>query len=401
MNLKIQYESFAVFFILIIFVSYQFLPPAISMAITVLAIGLFFNSSRSSNLYLLKLTMPLLLIPFIAMAGLFENRSIYNIAKDIWYFVNPIIIIFAGFYVGSKVRNKDRLIWLVISLGLFLSIKFIYDYNTIGFSGANDYKAIRDEVGKSSYLSVFALVFIIEKIKNSKLERNIALSIAAIFILLSISLSFSRTMWVITFLSVVIINLRFLGVSLYKKLVITSFIVVTASFILFSLEGTTFYNKLIFSLQEVSSTQHWTLVDINERWRAYETHRAMSEYFASNNLELFIGKGAGYLLDLKILMDLGGESFKYIPILHNGFAFLLLKTGAAGLLCYLIFFVNLFNSTINRICYSQDLFIFVLVIIMLLTTFVISGLYNKQALSQMIFFIGVAISFKLRKVELL
>ena len=165
---------------------------------------------------------------------------------------------------------------------------------------------------------------------------------------------------------------------------------------IFVVKDTDFYDKVSSTFSEVSSKHHWTLVDINERWRAYESYRAFKVYSNGDLMQTLFGYGAGYLLDLKVLIELGDKGFRYIPVLHNGFAFLLLKSGALGLLCYLLFFYTNIKFSLK----IQDEFfkntIFCMLIILLITTYVISGLYNKSSLSQSIILLGVLTSLSVK-----
>ncbi|MGC3977978.1 MAG: hypothetical protein QM751_06935 [Paludibacteraceae bacterium] len=70
---------------------------------------------------------------------------------------------------------------------------------------------------------------------------------------------------------------------------------------------------------------------------------AIDTYADGNFLELFFGKGLGQLIDLKMYIELAGTDWRYIPVLHNGYAYILVKTGIIGVLFFVIFYFNYFK----------------------------------------------------------
>ena len=64
----------------------------------------------------------------------------------------------------------------------------------------------------------------------------------------------------------------------------------------------------------------------------------MHSYLTGSFLSIIIGKGFGYLLDIGFIQILADIKIRYIPFLHNGYVYILLKTGFIGLFSYLLFF---------------------------------------------------------------
>ena len=62
-------------------------------------------------------------------------------------------------------------------------------------------------------------------------------------------------------------------------------------------------------------------------------------------VSFIIGKGFGALVDLKFKAPLSSENIRFIPILHNGYSYILFKTGIIGLFLYLIFLISLYYSS--------------------------------------------------------
>ena len=83
-------------------------------------------------------------------------------------------------------------------------------------------------------------------------------------------------------------------------------------------------------------------------------------------------------------MTLADEEFDRIPVLHNGYLYLLVKTGLAGLTAYLLYLVLLFRR--GRLLTSMPdaqtrfsgLLLIALTVVMIETTLVIAGMFNRD-----------------------
>ena len=103
----------------------------------------------------------------------------------------------------------------------------------------------------------------------------------------------------------------------------------------------TFLGKWVSSFSEISIGNYNTEQDINIRYRGYESFMALNGYLESDTKGLVFG-GLGKLVDLKTFVRLGVDTdYRYIPVLHNGWLYILVKTGAAGVLTYLTIFLGL------------------------------------------------------------
>ena len=109
------------------------------------------------------------------------------------------------------------------------------------------------------------------------------------------------------------------------------------------------------------------------------------------------GGGFGSLVDLGFAMQLGpGQEFQFIPVLHNGYMYLLVKTGFLGLTWFVLFIVqNLFTGL--RVIRSKilearmaGLIILWSCLVFLFTQGVITGIYNKAGLAPNLLILGAA-----------
>ena len=96
--------------------------------------------------------------------------------------------------------------------------------------------------------------------------------------------------------------------------------------------------------KEINEKNHAELWD---HWRAYEAQRAIGE-LDENPINYFMGKGFGSLIDLGFVAPVNEEGMRYIPHIHNGYIYVLYKTGIFALIIYLIFLSFLYLQSYNK-----------------------------------------------------
>jgi len=89
--------------------------------------------------------------------------------------------------------------------------------------------------------------------------------------------------------------------------------------------------------------------DINNNWRGFEAYRALETFRAGTTREMVAGQGFGSLVDLGFSMQLSDSVYEEIPVLHNGYAYVLVKMGLIGLLFYLIFYYVVIRFSIRNL----------------------------------------------------
>ena len=308
----------------------------------------------------LQLVWPLLIVFGIGLMGTYghEWRDIF---RDISYALLPITLLYLGFWIA-----RDQSIWqlflkVILFLGFILALKhlgaFVLDPSTL----SGDSIEIRNQGGSTSEVVILAFVFGLfhKRLCLTNIYPNYLPSYIIMPILLaSIVLSFSRTetmMLALICLSILgyfsKINHRFILV-----IILTVIAYMTLFFITPENEENTYRSKLLRSAQEVSISDFSDMRDITLNWRGFEAYRAVETYLSGNIFQQVVGQGFGALIDLEINIQLGGEdakTYSYVPITHNGYVYILIKTGALGLICYAIFYFNLirlarkYNNTIN------------------------------------------------------
>ena len=93
-----------------------------------------------------------------------------------------------------------------------------------------------------------------------------------------------------------------------------------------------------------------------DHWRGYEAKRALA-LMDKNPSSYIYGTGYGSLINLKFKAPLGEKDMKHISRIHNGYVFVLYKTGIVGLVLYLLFLIKLYLNVYKRSETKEQLFI--------------------------------------------
>ena len=119
--------------------------------------------------------------------------------------------------------------------------------------------------------------------------------------------------------------------------------------------------------------------DLWDHWRGYEAKRAFA-LMEEKPLSYFSGTGYGSLVNLKFkapLSDVDSKGIKFISELHNGYPYVLYKTGIVGLILYLTFLFGLYKNIYSKTSF-EVVFVSALGIFYLFTTLTITGIYNTN-----------------------
>lgn len=366
------------------------------IALSVLLLGLLLITKRILlSMTFLNVLIPLFLIIILSLiVGLFRNQLVFiNFLKDFLYLIKPVLFLLIGYLMSQKINDKNEFFKIIIYTATFCAVYHIfwfivYIFKTDSFS-MNRMRAI---IGLDNFLELFALAIIISKSKHTGLTiRNQRL----ITIVLSISfvLYFSRTMFAL----IIVVSLAFLGyLRISKK---------GLRYIFLGLIGITLFYTYLFSIKiprDSKSTMDNFLYKMKlapteifisqksfdvrdhaglwDHWRAYEANKAVGQLNEEGVWAWSLGLGSGSLVDLGFYAPLSNDSkgLRYISNLHNGYAFVLYKTGILGILFYLTFLLS------NYLAYKKTKFtnpsvanmIFGTVLFYMCTSLVISGIYN-------------------------
>jgi len=400
---RISEQALLVILILPLFIRAEF--------VSALEFSLFFilliKSKKLVKKELAPKLMPLFFLLIIGLHGFIEN-SLYDFLKDFWYISKSIPQITIGFLLMNKIRSANSLLKIIIVASLIASFVHVsgFLYNQDLF--LMDFKQIRNEYQRGFTLTVIGLsVIVAMKYYRLTIIRN-TLFIPCYLLILSVSLflSYSRTLWIslVIFFFVFINNYN--SRLVFKVIVLLTIITVTLTIgyltnmfqYIDTANTVTFIGKIFHSINEVIPKNYFSLSEINQNWRGYESYMAIKGLINSNSL--IFGKGFGALTDLELYMLLGDRELRFIPILHNAYIYILLKTGLVGLSIYILFFYKLLFAIKARPLVRRGGYDLVCVklyqgsiIVLIFSSFVISGIFNKSACNPLIILSGALFFF--------
>jgi hypothetical protein len=341
---------------------------------------------------------PLIIIAFLASpllwGSLFSlNTDLYHFLQGFFYISIPLLLLTIGFQL-SNIYTVKQFFSFTIIIGTIISLLFIIvAIVKIGFVAfRSPYTEARFILGSGSPACVLALIFSLfaDKFGLSLFKNNFRRIASILLSLAAIYLFASRTYWVMLILFIIVFSIRTIRAD---KLIFTTVLIVcfAALFlnIIYIKDDLSFSNSLFYklthSINEITLNNFYSDKDINLNYRGYEAYRAWLTYSQGSFPELIFGQGLGVLVSLNTEVFLDGKFWSAVPIIHNGFFYILLKTGALGLLSYLFFFFFFammgFRKFSSRS--KEQQFIGATVIAcglsLFMTNFVICGMFNLES----------------------
>lgn len=403
--MKIHRSIYKILFYLILVI--QIWIPILEVSVLISLITVFFLLADkkvviSKPTFNIVMSLTFILI-FGVIVSLFNSYKLYDIIKDLAYFVRPILNVLAGYLLARKINNVQFIIKSIVYVSLFFSAKHLI---TLGFSEfeKGTVEEIRKRGGFGSFIEVLGLVILITKNKfpnfkvfTSKLKSNTIFFI----IIFSSILYFSRTM-ILGLLVFLITMYGFTKLTTKAINYITIFSVLLGLFYgyLFSIKldpDKAGLEDFLFKLKNAPAEVFSAPEDYNPKnhkdlfkhWRAYEASRAFKEMKPINYI---FGKGFGSLIDLKFKAPIGGEDgLRFIPHIHNGYMYVFFKTGIIGLFFYLVILIILYRK-VYVISFSKNETALLRMVsgiglYFIFSSLIITGMYNVS--EESVFCLGV------------
>lgn len=396
--ISISRINFYLFFLII--VSSYFFIAEITFLIAVVGVLVHFNFLSIKYKYINQIKLPIFLV-LIGLIFSYQNRYI-DVVRDVFYFVNPIFIFLFG-YLSARRIPFNKFLKTFLILGGLLALYFVLGFNfELINSSVNE---IRKEEGIASYVTVISFsLLVILQIRRVHYFKLFIERVLLFLTGLASVLAFSRT-FILVFATCLVFGLGFVKFNkvLPLRILAIVFIVLISftsiTFLENSNKRASFLGKLSSSLTEISIQDYKRESDINRNWRGYESFMGLKQISAGTLGEIVLGQGFGALAPLGITIKLGGQEFSEIPKFHNGYITILLKTGFLGLLVYIVFIGRIFFSNLKKvgINFNQNLAINLsaaFAIILLLTTFIISGWLNQTVMVPIILCFGYFLSIQ-------
>lgn len=365
----------------------------LNLFIQMAALGGYFLTGRTLSVSPFFLRQVALLTAILALGFLglicYDDHKPVNVVKDIFHFLKPLTGLLIGYFFTKEMGGPARLAKGVIYAGLVSALAHFVVVLATGGLNTGSVSDIR-EFGRDNFLELFA-VFLLAYYKRyfgvSPFSRNLT---RFFFVLLVVSclLYLSRAMIVMAV--ILLLSLSHVTVITRKSLTVLGVFVLATGLLylwLFSvkiernkpgLEGFLFKVKMAPAEMFETRIDRENHKDLWDHWRGYEAKRAldlMDRYEGS----YLIGTGHGSQVDLKFFAPLSGDEkgLRYISELHNGYVYILYKTGILGMAIYLVFLTGLYN-TIHRNRSMPAVFISGIGLMYFFTTLTITGIYNAR-----------------------
>ena len=330
----------------------------------------------------------------ILLAGLVgaAHNGAYEAAKDVWYVGNAVLTLQTGHILASRTKNMESALrTVVIAAGVVAVIHicmFVYQAPDLEESVVD----LRAQMGAGYLISALGIAVIANAsyFQIPIFRSRIWGAVLILPCLASVVLSLSRTLWVATATLVLLPRLfkdvRYLKYALYVLVLVMVLLLTGVGLTVTGSEiagDDTFVEKVVGTLAELGASDYDSIDAINHRWRGFEAYRALQEFASGTPVNYAVGKGFGRNIDLGFTMVLADEEFDKIPILHNGYLYLLVKTGIIGVGVYLLYLRRVF-LTGGELMESRSqrhrfvgAWLVVLVAFLLESTLVIAGVFNK------------------------
>ena len=302
--------------------------------------------------------VPMLLILAVGIiAGFNQMNSIQDFLRDIYYFTQPIIYIYVGYYLYKYYGKRYDLLYTMVIVAWILSIVYLVRVaqNPAVIFESTDITDIRTEIGKETVIQTVAVILITTQ--KIKVDRNRILLYAPIIIVFI--LQFSRAAFgtlAIYFLVYSFVNRQKFSSKTFFGIMAGLLVVLTAVMLLPSELLADLIARFAKSVTEVSSTTtvNWDLDTAYQHWRGYEIYIVLEEFKNGSFLQKCFGHGLGNRTELGHGITLLGMTS--IPVFHNGYIQVLSKTGIVGVGALLFFYGKTFLSAAKyKACQNEDI----------------------------------------------
>ena len=358
----------------------------------VLSMSFVFFKVRLYN-SLLVISLPLLIIFIVAMFSAILNfPDLYNFVKDCVHIMMPLFGITLGFYITKSLNNKSK-IFKIIILYCFISAIIHIITVFVNIDGEWSTRYIRSLGGKGSIIEAFGYSIFIVFFKRKKYQifsKRFGywyIIVATVSILLYLS----RT----TFTAIILFLISFYGLTqLNRKQIIYFFgfflfsVVFMVSLQFMNIErNSTGIESFLYKIKIAPSEIFNSDIDIDDhkqlwdKWRAYEVKMAFNTIKKDGNaLSYVTGMGLGSQVDLGFEAPLSKEKMRYIPHLHNGYAYVFFKSGIVGVMVLVFWMLYLYGFIYRRTIIPEKIMLYRMVsgigLYLIFSTLVITGIYN-------------------------
>jgi hypothetical protein len=332
----------------------------------------------------------LLGIPLI-WASLFSlNGSLSLIIQSLFYLTTPLVFTFLGMQIARVTNSKLVLKYLVYSGTIGALYYVILSLYSSGFEVFLDPYAMRGTVLWGSITNVMA-IFIVGfskkyalNVVNNRINKILIIIINSV----ALYLTASRTYYIVFFIFL------FVFITGYNKktiLPVGAIYLLAVGVVMSSDIDNLLINRIKSIGMETEMGDYYSDAEINARYRGFENYMALQTYRGGTPINVALGYGLEKQIDLQAYVKLGESYWRIIPVLHNGYIYLLIKEGLLGLIFYSIFFIILIKLKCREHVLRFTRLVIIASVISLLATNTAIGTFFSTEMSILWVLFGVFI----------
>lgn len=373
---------------------------------------IFFKDDKKIFIPLKEYKILILFFIWGLVVGLFSyitgsDITARDVIRDIFYFLNPLIYIYIGAIYAKKDIDIYKIFNAFILAGGILSILQLGNtfLNFAKVATSFSVQSWRNVTGDGIMVASISIAIILSGVipKDKRLPKPIT-NLLFVIMLIEFLITLSRTNTLIFLIVYVIFSFNYNNYKRNaKKVLVLLIIMIVVGVGMYSFLPTQirdlYIDKLLSSTNEISSNHSWsTLAEIQGNWRGYETYCAIEQWKNSTLLEQILGSGFGkriyvgeYAYTLLNQTDDNGNPTNTITVLHNGYATMLIKLGALGVILYITFYILLIIKAIKAIKRFKNIESITLLAvgsIFLIQTYFLNGLYKDICFYPLVILIG-------------
>lgn len=359
-----------------------------------LAVWLFVLCVSVKRYYSKSIIVYISIFILIAILGTFRSffydHPLYNVFRDISYFIKPVVGLLIGYQCFRSSTNN--FFKTVIYCSTFIAAAhFIILFVSALFNPINNIHDIRAYGGYFSDLEAYAIIILIFH-KKFKLEFSAKKRwFFILFIGGSLALYLART----NMIQIFILGCGMLGlfeISKKKMIAFLAFCLVAGIGykIIYDMNPArrgTGFEAFLYKIKNAPMEIYDPYVvndnssRFHDNFRSYETKVTIQQVAYKEDLGIWLGNGFGATVNYgSSVATNDGTDVRHAPILHNGYTTVFLKTGIAGLILYLIstFYLSFYGQkTNNQYLNNIKLLINSSGIFLFISTLVFLGYYLK------------------------
>ncbi|MDA8998147.1 hypothetical protein N9J59_03685 [Gammaproteobacteria bacterium] len=337
-------------------------------------------------------------ITIFALSSLFFDYRANDIFRDFIYLCKPMISVLLG-YQFALLNNSKRI--LVTSAFFAVFVYFVFYVSQIIISDADiasmTVQQWRVTTGAGEFL--VPLLIILIHTKFIKLSNNLKMICLAV-LYFQVVITFSRSAYL--FLLIYHLTNYFLGHKLPIRLLKYSLLFVFVLVVTFvisvynsEMNNGGLITKILNSSNELRPNFTVDPSEAGLAWRGFEAALFFNDLATYSYLEILIGKGLGYVIELPFIIKLGGKEYSDLWFVHNGYLYMFMKLGLVSIGIF-IFCISKFY----RSCKSYDwqyTIVRTLTLFVIMSTIVMAGPLESNDFAGILIVMGYFYAHKLQR----